>query len=127
MLEGLNAPEPHLLGYPLKLNVAMDQLQTQASSPAVTRVSPAFGDFSYFKIRRSWPIVQRKAEQWAIYGQVGFSLLWRMDSRLIRWWRRSCSNVADSFLKGLPGAIQARASCFITANRAAIRFSSVAA
>lgn len=79
----LNGPTPYLLNYPIKLNVGMDVLQTEVSSPAVTRVPLAFGDFSYFKVRRSWPIVQRKAEQWAIYGQIGFSLLWRIDSRLI--------------------------------------------
>jgi len=69
--------------YPVALNPDMDQLQTQAGSPPITRKVLAFGDFSAYKIRRVRPTILRLEERFVDFGLVGFLMFHRMDANLI--------------------------------------------
>jgi HK97 family phage major capsid protein len=84
VFESLNDPNgPRLLGYPVVLSPQMDQLQASASSPAVTKTTVAFGDWSYFKIRLVAPTLQRLKETFALTMQEGYVLFYRVDSALV--------------------------------------------
>jgi HK97 family phage major capsid protein len=79
----LRNSELRLLNYPLVLNPQMDQLQTQSSSPQVTRNVLAFGDFKRMVIRRGPMTLIRLSEKYAEFRQVAFLCLYRVDSNLI--------------------------------------------
>ena len=84
VFQSLNRTEgPVLLGYPVAIAPAMDSLQANASSPAVTKVPIAFGDTSYFKIRFVQPTMIRLSTLYAASFQTGFLLIWRVDSALV--------------------------------------------
>jgi HK97 family phage major capsid protein len=69
-------------GYPYLINNDMDQLQTVASSPTVTKRSMIFGDLSKHVIRRVKQLsILRLTERFAEYGQVGFLGFGRYDSQ----------------------------------------------
>lgn len=74
---------PTLLGYRILLNPNLDQLQSNASSPAITRNTVAFGDWSKYVIRRAAPMMLRLTERYIDYGQVAFVMIWRIDGNLI--------------------------------------------
>jgi len=80
---GLNLPEPHLLGYKLKLNPSMPQVPSEASSPAANYQVLAFADFSYFIVRRAMPLVTKSVERLVEYGQTLFSHILRIDSQWV--------------------------------------------
>jgi len=73
-----------LLGYQVALNTAMDQLQSSPSSPVVNKIPIAFGDFSYFKVRRATPMIMRNAEAQAEKYITSFVCFWRVDSQLVQ-------------------------------------------
>jgi HK97 family phage major capsid protein len=84
VFESLNRPEgPILLGYPVVLNPSMDQLQTVASSPTVTRTTLAFGAWDFYKIRLVQPTLIRLDELFSQNNQTGFLLNWRADAALV--------------------------------------------
>jgi len=80
--EGTKEGEPATVnGYQYLINNDMDQLQTVATSPTVTRRSMLFGDLSKFCIRRVKQLsVLRLSERFADYGQVAFIGFGRYDS-----------------------------------------------
>jgi HK97 family phage major capsid protein len=68
-------------GYPYCINNDMDQLQTVASSPVVTRRTMVFGDLSKHVIRRVKQLsVLRLSERFADFGQVAFIGFARYDA-----------------------------------------------
>lgn len=73
-----------LLGYPLLINNNMDQLQTVASSPTVTRNTIVFGDLALYTVRRVGGItLLRLTERFADFGQVAFLAFARYDGNLL--------------------------------------------
>jgi len=81
----LNRPGPlTLAGYPVSINNSMDQLQTQAGSPPVTKTPLAFGDFSQYTVRRAAVWVQRLQQRFADFGQFGFQSFMRVDGALMQ-------------------------------------------
>ncbi len=80
---GLWNDTPTIAGHPVVANNAMDQLQSTASSPTVTKTPLAFGDFSRFHVRLVHPILNKHTERYADYQQTVFSLAYRVDSVLI--------------------------------------------
>jgi HK97 family phage major capsid protein len=84
IFEGLNNPDgPRLLGYPVVLSPAMDQLQASPSSPTVTKTTVAFGDFSYFKIRLCTPGLRMFFEPYILNFETLYVLYFRTDSALV--------------------------------------------
>ncbi len=77
-----NVAEDYVFGYPIRVNNALDNLQTVASSPVVSRNVLLFGDFKQFRVRRVTPILYRLGERFAEFGQVAFLLLQRYDCAL---------------------------------------------
>jgi HK97 family phage major capsid protein len=68
-------------GYEYAINNDMDQLQTEASSPAAVRRTVIFGDLSKHVIRRVRQLsVLRLSERFADFGQVAFLGFGRYDS-----------------------------------------------
>jgi len=81
---GLHEGPPNsVLNYPVVLNDDMDQLQTEPSSPPVTRKTVAFGKFDQYICRRAPLWVYQFRERWAEYFQTGFACLQRADGSLI--------------------------------------------
>ena len=82
---GLSVGAPDtLMGHRYFLNPYMDTLQTTASSPAATKTTMLFGDFSRFVIRRVLDLsIVRLNELYAVNAQVGFIGYARYDSNLI--------------------------------------------
>lgn len=71
-------------GYAYGINNDMDQLQTQANSPTVTRKTVLFGDLTKYTIRRVKEMsVLRLTERFADYGQVAFIAFARYDGQLL--------------------------------------------
>jgi HK97 family phage major capsid protein len=69
------------LGYPIRINNFMDQLEVTPSSPPVTRNSVVFGSFKRYLVRRVKEIsVLRLEERFADYGQIGFLAFARFDA-----------------------------------------------
>jgi HK97 family phage major capsid protein len=85
LFPGLQSAELRLLNYPLVPNPNMDQLQTQSSSPQVTRNVLAFGCFKKFILRFGGGglILKRLDERFAEYRQVAFIAYYRVDSNLL--------------------------------------------
>jgi HK97 family phage major capsid protein len=76
--------QDRLLNYPVKLNVNMPSLQTQASSPPVTVTSILFGQFSKYIWRKAGPyLMYRLRDRFAEYGQRAFLLICRADGQLL--------------------------------------------
>jgi len=78
------AEEDFIMGYRVCLNNAMDQLQTSASSPPVTRNVIAFGPLKKYVARRVKDmsmLVLR--ERFADYGQLAYLLFTRWDGNLL--------------------------------------------
>jgi HK97 family phage major capsid protein len=80
---GQTDAQNRLFNYPLYLNPWMDQIQAEASSPALTRNVLAFGSFKKLVIRQATPVLIRLRERFAEYRQVAFVCLWRVDSNLL--------------------------------------------
>ncbi|MEO8100577.1 MAG: phage major capsid protein [Acidobacteriota bacterium] len=79
----VNAPDT-INGYAYAVNNDMDQLQTEANSPVVTRKTVLFGQLSKFTIRRVKELsVLRLSEKYAEYGQVAFLGFARFDSKML--------------------------------------------
>jgi HK97 family phage major capsid protein len=71
-------------GYRVLTTPYMDQLQTQASSPVVTRNTVLFGALDKFTIRRVRGLsVLRLSERFADFGQIAFLGFYRFDSQLL--------------------------------------------
>jgi HK97 family phage major capsid protein len=62
----------------------MDQLQTQAGSPPVTKTPIAFGDFSQYVTRRRAMTIVRLPERFADAFQIGLLGWWRVDGALLQ-------------------------------------------
>jgi HK97 family phage major capsid protein len=82
---GIRDREPDTInGYSYCINPYMDQLQTQASSPAVTATTMLFGQLGKYVVRRVRNLsVLRLSERFAEYGQVGFLGFYRFDGQLV--------------------------------------------
>lgn len=79
----VNAPDT-INGYKYAVNNDMDQLQTAATSPTVSRKTLLFGDLSHYQIRRVKEMsVLRLEERFADYGQVAFIGFSRYDAALL--------------------------------------------
>jgi HK97 family phage major capsid protein len=73
-----------ILGYGYAINNDMDVLQTQSSSPAVTRNTILFGDMSKYVIRMAREMsILRLTERFADYGQIAFIGFLRADANLL--------------------------------------------
>jgi HK97 family phage major capsid protein len=80
---GLNyAGEDSLFGFSVSVNPWLDTLQTNPSSPAVTRKTVLFGDFRRYRVRRAPLIVMRLPTRFADTGQIGFLAFWRADGAI---------------------------------------------
>jgi HK97 family phage major capsid protein len=82
---GLAVNQPDTInGYAYLINNDMDQLQTQATSPTVTRKVLLFGDLSKYLIRRVRDLsVLRLEERYAEFGQVAFIGFARYDGAML--------------------------------------------
>jgi HK97 family phage major capsid protein len=79
----VNAPDT-INGYPYSPNNDLDQLQTVATSPVVTRKTVLFGQLPLYTIRRVNELsVLRLEERFADYGQVAFIGFARYDGNLL--------------------------------------------
>ena len=76
-------PEDQIFGYRVVVNNNMDQLQTIASSPAVTRSTVLFGDFGQWTTRRTPLMVYTLNERFAEFGVVAFFATQRYDGGLL--------------------------------------------
>jgi len=72
-----------ILGYPARVNNALDQLQSASSSPAVTCDTVVFGALKKYTIRRAPLRVMRIEERYAEQGQVAYIAFRRMDGNLV--------------------------------------------
>jgi HK97 family phage major capsid protein len=73
-----------MLGYPVFINNNMDQLQTQSSSPTVTRKTVAFGDLTKYVVRQVKEMaILRLTERFADFGQIAFIAFGRYDGQLL--------------------------------------------
>lgn len=72
-----------IFGYPLYTNPFVDQLQTQSSSPQLTRKPIVFADFSRYKIRRAPLAVWRMDERFAEFDKVAFLAMQRIDGNWV--------------------------------------------
>jgi len=80
---GQNAPDT-INGYPYSPNNDMDQLQTAAASPTVTKKTVLFGQMPKYVIRRVKGLsVIRLEERFAEFGQVAFLGFARYDGNLL--------------------------------------------
>lgn len=84
-MPGISVGAPDTInGYPYAPNNDMDQLQTAATSPTVTRKTLLFGSMEKYVIRRVKNMtVLRLEERFADYGQVAFIGFSRYDGALI--------------------------------------------
>jgi HK97 family phage major capsid protein len=82
---GVRDREPDTInGYEFAVNPYMDNLQTQASSPTVTRNTALFGALSKYNVRRVKQLsVLRLSERFADFGQVAFIGFTRLDGNLL--------------------------------------------
>lgn len=80
-----NSPDgvDRIFNYPVVTNPNMAQLQSTASSPQVSNITLAFGDFSKYIIRRAPPILQVLKQRFIEQGIVAYILWWRQDGNLI--------------------------------------------
>lgn len=79
----VNAPDT-VNGYRYAINNDMDQLQTQSSSPTVTRKVLLFGQLPLYTIRRVREMsVLRLEERFADFGQIAFIGFSRYDGNLL--------------------------------------------
>jgi HK97 family phage major capsid protein len=74
--------EDTIYGYRVLMNPAMDQLPTNASSPALPYNTVALSDWSRYIVRRAPPLLSRLKTRWVEFGQIGYILWWRMDGNL---------------------------------------------
>ncbi len=73
-----------ICGYEVALNNAMDQLQTQASSPAISRYTMAFGPMKKYLVRRVKDLsLMVLRERFMDYGQLAYIAWMRVDGNLL--------------------------------------------
>jgi len=72
-----------ILNYPVALNPDMDQLQTNAGSPPVTRKTVAFGNVSKYVVRRVPMMVLRLEETYVEEAAIAYLAFQRYDANLI--------------------------------------------
>jgi HK97 family phage major capsid protein len=82
---GIRDREPDTVnGYAYCINPYMDDLQTQAHSPVVTRTTALFGQLGKYTVRRVRNLsVLRLSERFADFGQVAFLGFYRFDGQLV--------------------------------------------
>jgi HK97 family phage major capsid protein len=80
---GQTAAENRIFNYPLAFSPFMPQIQSEASSSAVTTQPLVFADFSRYVIRRARPMLIRMGERFVDQGLIGYVLFWRMDGQLV--------------------------------------------
>jgi HK97 family phage major capsid protein len=85
-------------GYRYCVNQYMDTLQTQSSSPAVTRRTVAFGQLSKYIVRRVREMsVLRLTERFADFGQVAFIGFARYDGNSIDIGHRALAALQNTY------------------------------
>jgi HK97 family phage major capsid protein len=86
VFEGLQNPPdgiPRIFGYPVLLNPFMDALQTNVSSPAVTKTPLLFGDLRAYTVRRVPSMLITLRERYADFAQRAYFMLTRATGDLL--------------------------------------------
>jgi HK97 family phage major capsid protein len=94
----INGAPDTINGYGYSINNDMDQLQTVAASPKVSKNTVVFGQLSKYVIRRVKDMsILRLEERFAEYGQIAFLGLARYDGNLLDAGTRPVKYLVNTF------------------------------